>query len=86
MYDLATEYLLDENCYLDCSSSLQMLGLRRGRELIKMYGAERMVFGSDFPMWDPAHELEVLLSMGFSDEEYELMLNGNAKKILFGSK
>ncbi len=86
VYDLAVEYLLDENCYLDCSSSFQMLGLKRGRELIKMYGAERMLFGSDFPMWDPAHELDVFLSMGFSNEEYELMLCENAKRILFDKK
>lgn len=86
VHDLALEYLLDENCYLDCSSSFQMTGLKRGRELIKLYGAERMVFGSDFPMWDPAHELEVLMSMGFSDEEYKLMLCENAKKILFDNK
>ena len=82
VFDLALEYLADLNCYVDLSSSFQMTGLKRGRELIKIYSAQRVLFGSDFPMWNPAKELEDFLSLKLSDEENELILNKNAKRIL----
>lgn len=80
--DLATEYLLDTGCYLDCSSSMMYLGKRRSAELIRMYGAERFLFGSDFPMWSPISELQTLKSLGLSDRELSLMLTDNPEKIL----
>lgn len=82
MCDLAYEYLCDENCYLDTSSSFWMLGLKRAKELITMYGAERIVFGTDFPMWNVASELENFLKIGLSDDDNELILHKNAEKIL----
>ena len=82
IYDLATEYLQDVNCYFDCSSSIPFLGDRRSVELIRMYGAERMLFGSDYPMWSPKAELEHLYTMGLTDEELSLMLFRNAERIL----
>lgn len=82
IFDLAYEYLADEHCYLDTSSSFPMTGLRRARELIRLYGAERMVFGTDFPMWNVADELEEFMNIGLGDDENELILHKNAEKIL----
>jgi len=82
VFDLAYEYLKDEKCYLDTSSSFSMLGLKRAKELIQMYGAERMVYGSDFPMWDFQKTLNDFLSLELSDDENKLILSENAKKIL----
>lgn len=82
VYDLAYEYLKNENCYLDTSSSFFMLGAKRSEELIKMYGAERILFGSDFPMTCADTELETFLSFNLSDEEKELILHKNAERIL----
>lgn len=73
VYDLAVEYLEDENCFLDVSSSMTYLGTRRTKELCRIYGSDRILFGSDFPMWDPAEELEVFSSIDFTDEEFENM-------------
>ena len=80
--DLAVEYLLDTGCYLDCSSSMMYLGKKRSAELIRMYGAERFLFGSDYPMWSPVSELERLRSLGLTEREMSLMLTENAEKIL----
>lgn len=82
VFDLALEYLLDENCYLDMSSAFAFLGMQRAKELISLYTPRRMLFGSDFPMWDPREELEKFFSMGFSDQENEAMLSGNISEIL----
>lgn len=82
IYDLAMEYLLNENCYLDTSSSFAFLGKVRSREIIKAYGAERLVFGVDFPMADHKSELDFFMNLGLSDEENRLILHDNAAKIL----
>ena len=80
--DLALEYLEDERCFLDMSSSMKYLGMRRTRELCEIYGADRMMFGSDFPMWNPASELEKFRALGFSAADYEKMCWHNAERWL----
>ncbi|MDR1560460.1 MAG: amidohydrolase family protein [Clostridiales bacterium] len=82
IFDLALEYLEDRFCYLDVSSSMMFLGARRSEELIRAYGADRILFGSDYPMWDPASELERIQALNISGEERDLILYGNALKIL----
>ena len=82
LQDLALEYLRNKNCYLDTSSSIMYLGKTRAKELIQIYGAERIVFGSDYPMWNPSDEIKRIMEIGLSDKEYELILNKNASRIL----
>jgi len=82
LFDLALEYLEHRFCYLDVSSSIMYLGNRRSEELIRAYGAERLLFGSDYPMWDPAVELERFLSLNISASEKDMILSGNALRIL----
>lgn len=82
VFDLALEYLENENCFLDTSSSFMMLGLRRARELIRLYGAERMLFGTDFPMWHAEDELRQFMELSLTDDENQLILYKNAEKIL----
>lgn len=82
MYDLALEYFEDKNCFLDISSSIMLLGSRRSRELVRIYGAQRILFGSDYPIWDPGKSLEEFLSLNLRDEENTQILYGNAKRLL----
>ncbi len=80
--DMALEYLEHESCYMDCSSSMFTLGSRRMKELIRIYGADRILFGSDYPMWNPKFELNRFLGLNLTDEENETILQNNAKRIL----
>lgn len=82
IYDYALEFLEDENCFLDVSSSMRYLGPRRTRELVEIYGYDRILFGSDFPMWTPSHELEIFRSVGFSDAALERMCWHNTERFL----
>lgn len=82
IYDLALEFLEDERCFLDMSSSMRYLGLRRTRELIEDYGADRLMFGSDFPMWNPGEERDTFAALGFSEAQYERMYWRNAERWL----
>ncbi len=80
--DMALEYLKNEQCYMDCSSSMFTLGSRRMKELIRIYGAERILFGSDYPMWNPKFELNRFMGLGLTDRENQLILQDNARHIL----
>lgn len=82
IFDLAVEYLLDTDCYLDISSSMSFLGPRRTKELISLYGTHRMLFGSDFPMWSPADELKQYLALGFAEADNRKILYENGCRIL----
>ena len=80
--DIAYDYFRGRSCYFDVSSSLSFIGPRRAVELIRDYGPERFLFGSDYPMWDPAACLEEFLRLDLTDAEKELILWKNACGIL----
>ncbi|MCL2136432.1 MAG: amidohydrolase family protein [Coriobacteriia bacterium] len=82
IYDLALEYLEDEACFMDLSSAQMWLGPRRTRELIGIYGAGRILFGSDFPMASPAAELDRLAAAGIDERSRELILSRNTEAFL----
>lgn len=69
------------NLYVDCSSSLPYLKRETAREIIRRYGADRVLFGSDYPMRSPENELDAFLLLGLTDDENEKILNKNACKI-----
>ncbi len=70
------------NLIVDCSSSTAYITPELGRELVRRYGAERVMFGSDFPFNHPSEELERTLALSLTDEEYRLILGENAKRLL----
>ena len=68
-----------DNLFVDASSSQFFLGQRRTVELARMWGTDRIMFGSDYPMWSPAAEYDQFVTAGFSDE-LENMLWHNAER------
>lgn len=82
LYDRALDMFKNRECYLDCSSVFMYTGKRHGLQLIREYGAERIVFGSDYPVWNPEQELKALLELGLTDSELEMILCRNAKDLL----
>ena len=69
-----------ERLYVDASSSFTWVGRRHMRELVRMWGADRVMYGSDYPMWDPTHELNEMLHCDLTDDELELVLWRNAER------
>ena len=72
-----------ENFYVDCSSSLYAMTPERARELIMAYGTDRVLFGTDYPLWTPAQEIERFMQIDLTDKEREDILYNNTAK-LFG--
>ncbi len=79
-YEVGYDVLHHENVFIDASSAQLYLGQRRTRELTRMWGTDRVMFGSDYPMWDPAAEYHQFVGAGFSDDELENLLWHNAER------
>jgi len=56
----------------------------RVRTIIRRHGAERVVFGSDWPMADPAAEIATIRSLGLDDAEVAAILGGTMSRLLSG--
>lgn len=70
-----------KNLYVDCSSSLPFLKKERAVDIIRKFGADRVLFGSDYPLWSPAEEITSYLSLELTAQENELILHKNAERI-----
>ncbi|MBQ5809966.1 MAG: amidohydrolase [Clostridia bacterium] len=69
------------NLYVDCSSTMGFTDLATTRRALENYGADRVLFGTDYPMWGPADELEKFFALGLSEEDNRKILSENAKKL-----
>ena len=81
-WDEATLYLRDTDVYVDTSSTFFAVPKARVKELIGIFGEDRVMFGTDFPMWDAAPEIENLLSLGLSETAYRKIFSGNLRRLL----
>jgi len=69
------------NFYVDCSSSFNYIKPELARDIIRRYGADKVLFATDYPMWDYKTEIEYFLSLGLDEDEIMSILNINAKKV-----
>ena len=82
MWEKASELLWNKkNFYVDCSSSFYALSDEKIVEIIHRYGADRVLFGSDYPMWNPKTEVERLKALPLTDNEKEKIFSLNAEKV-----
>ena len=70
------------NVWVDTSSSLYALSAEAAREIILHYGIDRVLFGTDYPMWTPSAELDRLRALGFPPADMEKILYTNAQNLL----
>ena len=86
IWEEATEMLSKyKNFYVDTSSSLYAITPKKARKLIMAYGTQRVLFGTDYPMWEPREELERFMKIKLTQEEREDIFYNNAAR-LFGIK
>ena len=71
-----------ENAYVDTSSSLYAMTPEEGRRIVRSYSRDRVLFGTDFPMWNPKKELERFYRLKLTEEEEEKILRKNAEDLL----
>lgn len=82
MYETAREILQDTSCVMDVSSSMVFMEPGVPEKYINLYGAERIAFGSDYPMFDPMQEVTRFLQLKLTDEQKEQIAHKTAERIL----
>jgi predicted TIM-barrel fold metal-dependent hydrolase len=78
----AMEYLAGRDVYFDTSSTLWKLPVPDANKMIRKHGVEKMLFGTDYPMWDHADEFTRFSQLDLNPEERELVLHKNAEALL----
>ncbi len=78
----AVETLSGERCFVDMSSCCPPLDEKTLVSYIRRYGAERVLFGTDFPLWDPKTQVEIFSRLPLTDDEKDLIAYKNAVNIL----
>ena len=78
----ALECLYDTDCFMDVSSSLMFMDTETTMRYIHAYGPERLVYGSDYPLWDPYVEMQRFLQLPLTDTEREQIGYKTAQNIL----
>jgi predicted TIM-barrel fold metal-dependent hydrolase len=82
--DEAEEHVVGSRVTLETSWPPTVADLDRERivALIRTHGADRVVYGSDWPMADPAAEIAAIRDLGLTQEETDGILGGNAARLL----
>lgn len=82
VYEIAREELQSTNCIMDVSSSLMFMEPGVAEKYINLYGAERLAFGTDYPLWDPVKEVQRFLDLKITPEQKEQIAWKTAKEFL----
>lgn len=82
MYQTAQELLWDTDCVFDISSALMFLEQSEAERYMHHYGAERLAFGSDYPLWNPVTEVKRFQQLHLTDSEFEQIAHKTAERIL----
>ena len=53
----------------------------KARELIMAYTAERVLFGTDYPMWKPEAEIEKFMQIELTEKQREDIFYNNAARL-----
>ena len=80
--DEAIEYLAGHpRVWYDTSSALWYLSTEEAECIIGKLGHDRVMFGSDYPMWTPGIELERFLELDLDDTTRQRILFGNYEQL-----
>lgn len=73
-WEEAASMLIGEDVWVDTSSSLYALDAPTAVGILRGYGVGRVLFGTDYPVWDPAEEVRRFLSLPLTVAEQEKIL------------
>jgi predicted TIM-barrel fold metal-dependent hydrolase len=76
------KYLVNTDVYFDTSSTMQVLRRDEVVDIIRTHGADKCLFGTDFPMHARGEETKRFFDLGLTEEENKLILWDNAMKLL----
>ena len=71
-----------ENILIDTAFSFEYLGEENFVRMIKRFGSERVLFGTDSPWSSQTESVEKIKLLPLTDSEKEKILYSNAKRII----
>lgn len=94
-WDYACERLAGHrNLYVDSSSSIAAAGKHHGlvpeivyldhghaTRLIRAWGVDKVIFGTDYPMWSPEADIEAFFDLNLTESERRAILWDNACRV-----
>lgn len=80
-WEEAKEFLYGKNIYFDTSSSMRFMEPEDARKLIRLHGADRVLFGTDYPLSNHKYEIECMEKLKLTKAEYEKIYWKNAYKL-----
>ena len=72
-----------ENLWFDVSVISRYIEDEQLLRIIRMQGAERVLFGSDCPWDEPANEIAMIERLPLTDNEKELIFHKNAEELMY---
>ncbi len=81
-WDDAEKLLADTGVYVDTSSTSFQVSAERVKELIQAFGEDRVLFGTDFPMWSAQPEIDLLLSLSLPEGTMRKIFSENILRLL----
>ena len=81
-WEEASRMLAGREIMVDTSSSLSFITKEQARRYIDSYGVDNVLFGSDYPMWNPGDELGAVKGLGLTAGDLDKVLHKNAERVL----
>lgn len=81
VWDEAEKYLIGAPVYTDTSEALIGMDEKGLYRLIEKHGVEKVMFGSDYPLWNTRFAFDQIESIGLGESEKALIYSENAKKV-----
>lgn len=82
MFHTARELLWDTDCVFDISSAMMFMERGEAERYINIYGAERMAYGTDYPLWDPVQEVKRFQALNLTGAQFDQIAHKTAERIL----
>ncbi len=81
-WEASLDILCGENIYFDTSSSLEFISPELAVKVLKKHDMDKVLFGTDYPMWHIKKEIENIEKLPLSDDEKEKIFHLNAENLL----
>ncbi len=82
LWDEVERLLVGRDVLFDLSYGIDHLPPEQLLRIVTRHGADKILFGSDYPWRDPADIDRVLAKLPLTDEQFALIRSGNAERLL----
>jgi len=82
MGEAVLTHLCGKDVWFDISFGQGVIPPSLARRIVEAHGADRLLFGTDTPWHAPGQELRLLDALDLTVNQREMILSGNARKLL----